>query len=304
MCVADGKAYCWGNNAYGQLGNGSTTNSSVPVAVNTAGVLAGKTVTAISDRLVPHVCGRRRQGLLLGPQRYGAAREQHHHQLLRAGRGGHPGPLSGKAVTTIAAGGLHSCALADGKAYCWGYNTYGQVGNNSTTSYPVSTPMPVYTSGVLAAQTITAINAGETHSCAVADGRAYCWGYNSNGQLGNNTLTNSGVPVAVNTAGRWLARTVTAISCRRFPLVCGGRAAGPTAGATTTSGSWATTPPTLCGAGRGEHLRGAGRKTVTAITAGRTTRVRWPRGGPRAGATTSTGSWATTPPPTPACRWR
>jgi alpha-tubulin suppressor-like RCC1 family protein len=49
-CVLDsaGGAYCWGYGHYGQLGDGSTTNSSVPVAVDTGGVLAGKSLTQIS----------------------------------------------------------------------------------------------------------------------------------------------------------------------------------------------------------------------------------------------------------------
>ena len=49
-CALDstGAAYCWGNNDNGQLGDGSTTDSSVPVAVDISGVLAGKTLTQIT----------------------------------------------------------------------------------------------------------------------------------------------------------------------------------------------------------------------------------------------------------------
>ena len=72
--------------------------------------------------------------------------------------------------------------------------------------------MAVNTDGVLASQTVTAISAGGYHSCAVADGRAYCWGYNAYGQIGNNTTTNASLPVPVNTDGTLAGKTVTAIS--------------------------------------------------------------------------------------------
>ncbi len=133
--VADGRAYCWGYNRYGQLGNNSATDSSVPVAVDTSGVLAGKTVTAIADGRVPLLCGGRRPGLLLG------------RQLLRGQLGNNSttdssvpvavdtsGVLADKTVTAIAAGPHSTCAVANGKAYCWGEGGAGQLGHNSTWS--------------------------------------------------------------------------------------------------------------------------------------------------------------------------
>ena len=66
MCGGRRRAYCWGCNVSGQLGNNSTTDSKVPVAVNTGGVLPDKTVTAISAGALHHVCGGRRPRLLLG----------------------------------------------------------------------------------------------------------------------------------------------------------------------------------------------------------------------------------------------
>ncbi len=155
-----GRMAVWGNNGEGQLGNNSTTDSKVPVAVDTTGVLAGKTVTAIT------------------------------------------------------AGQYHSCAVADAKAYCWGYNSSGQLGNNSTTESPV--PVAVDTTGVLAGKTVTAITAGQYHTCAVADAKAYCWGSNLYGQLGNNSTTESPVPVAVDTAGVLAGKTVTAITAGQY----------------------------------------------------------------------------------------
>ena len=82
-----------------------------------------------------------------------------------------------------------------GRAAAWGYNNSGQLGNNTTTDSSVA--VAVNTDGVLAGKTITAIDSGDAHACAVADGKVYCWGWNAYGQLGNNSTTGSSVPVAV-----------------------------------------------------------------------------------------------------------
>ncbi len=59
----------------------------------------------------------------------------------------------------VSTGGYHSCALENGKPYCWGWNTYGQLGDGSTASYS-SVPVAVDTSGVLAGKTLTQITTG------------------------------------------------------------------------------------------------------------------------------------------------
>lgn len=102
------------------------------------------------------------------------------------------GVLAGKTMSGISVGGYHSCAVADGRAYCWGYNDDGTLGNNSTTESLV--PVRVNTGGVLHNKTVTAISAGYEHTCVVADGRAFCWGPdNHKGELGNNSRTGSPV---------------------------------------------------------------------------------------------------------------
>src|SRR6202043_4156943 len=109
-------------NANGQLGNNSTTQSLVPVAVSVAGGLAGKT------------------------------------------------------LTQVAADGCGSpaCALdSTGAAYCWGDNTYGELGNNSTTQANV--PVTVSVAGVLAGVTLIPITGGKASPCALAGtGPPYC----------------------------------------------------------------------------------------------------------------------------------
>ncbi len=77
-------------------------------------------------------------------------------------------------------------APTTGRAVAWGYNGSGQLGDNSTTDSSV--PVAVDTSGVLAGKTVTAIAAGFFHSCAVADGQAYCWGRNDSRRVGHQRL--------------------------------------------------------------------------------------------------------------------
>ena len=204
-----GRAAAWGSNGLGELGNDSTTNSSVPVAVDTLGVLAGKSLTAISAGYLHSCVVADGRAYCWGYSGSGALGTPTTTSLVPVAVDT-SGVLNGKTVTAISAGGGHTCAVADGEAYCWGRNDSGELGNNSSTDSTV--PVPVATSGVLNGRTVTAISAGVGHTCAVADGRAYCWGRNDSGELGDNSSTDSMVPVPVATSGVLNGRTVTAIS--------------------------------------------------------------------------------------------
>lgn len=206
--IARGQLYCWGTNANGALGLGSTTTTSTPTLV--AGALAGKTVTDVSAG-TDHTCAIADGAAFCwgnyagGRTGTGASANVTTPTAVTAS-----GVLSGKTVTAISAGGAHTCAAASGVAYCWGTNTNGQVGNSSTTA--AAAPVAVTASGVLSGRYVTAISAGTSHSCAVADGLAFCWGLNGNGQLGNTSTTASTSPVAVTATGVLSGRAVTAIS--------------------------------------------------------------------------------------------
>ncbi len=101
-------------------------------------------------------------------------------------------------VQNIAAGQYHALAvLADGTVWAWGNNGEGRLGDNSTTDRSTPTqvrgPLNVGTLGG-----VVAIAAGKNHSLAVkSDGSVWAWGSNSNGQLGDNTTSQSAVPVQV-----------------------------------------------------------------------------------------------------------
>lgn len=95
----------------------------------------------------------------------------------------------------IAAGSYHTCAIVDGGAKCWGENNQGQLGTGSYD--PANTPQPV--TGLPAGQRVVAIDGGYWHTCAALEnGTVWCWGFNTDGQLGDGTLGgNRTVPAQV-----------------------------------------------------------------------------------------------------------
>lgn len=98
------------------------------------------------------------------------------------------------APTIIDAGDLHACAVTvSGGLTCWGDNTYGQLGDDSS-----SVPVPVPVGVVGLGSGVRAVTAGGEHSCAVTTGGAVkCWGRNGFGQLGDDTTENQTAPVDV-----------------------------------------------------------------------------------------------------------
>ena len=220
--ATDGTIYAWGKNEYGQLGDDSTTNSPVPVAVKTAGTpMDGKTIIQIhagyehslalaSDGTV-YAWGRNNSGQL-GKNDATDAHIPAAVQTLGT-------PMAGKVIVQLVAGNSQSMALAsDGTVYTWGWNQYGQLGNGTTTNSRI--PVAVVTTGTpLAGKIISQIAAGNAHALAMTDdGTVYTWGWNQYGQLGNNSTINSSLPVIVKTTGTPLAgKMITQIASGGSP---------------------------------------------------------------------------------------
>jgi len=99
----------------------------------------------------------------------------------------------------VAAGMSHTLAIReDGTVWAWGLNSYGQLGDNTTSQRdtPVQVLDPNDPSGYL--QNVVAVSAGDHHSLALKkDGSLYAWGYNAEGQVGDNTTTHRRVPTLV-----------------------------------------------------------------------------------------------------------
>jgi alpha-tubulin suppressor-like RCC1 family protein len=103
-------------------------------------------------------------------------------------------PPTVATITTIAGGGFHSIAITNDGVYAWGNNTFGQLGDGTTTIATV----PVKTNFPSTAKTVTAISAGFWYSLAIADNNLYAWGDKSSGVLGIGSTSGSAVqPVKV-----------------------------------------------------------------------------------------------------------
>jgi alpha-tubulin suppressor-like RCC1 family protein len=223
----DSQAYCWGHNNYGQLGNNSITNSSVPVAVNATGALNGKTIKSVSAAA--------------GADDLGASDYAHTCAIASdnnaycwgwnsSGQLGNnttvdsyvptpvdnttDSPINGKTIIEISNGNYHTCAVAsDSWAYCWGWNNYAMLGDGNTDISIIPVAVSV---GAMSGKTVLSISSGGYHSCVIAsDNLAYCWGANdSGGQLGDNTaVSQSTVPVKVyNTTGSLNGKTILSIT--------------------------------------------------------------------------------------------
>ncbi len=212
--ASDNNAYCWGTGTGGELGNGGSANSNMPVAVNTSGVLSGKTIKAISAGGNNTACVIASDNLAYcwGVNTSGQLGNGNNTNSNVPVAVSTSGVLSGKTIKSISVGPYSTCVIAsDNNAYCWGLNGLGQLGNGSTTDSNI--PVAVSTSGVLAGKTIKSISAGWNTTCAIAsDDKAYCWGSGTNGLLGNGGTSLSNVPVAVSTSGVLAGKTVTTIS--------------------------------------------------------------------------------------------
>lgn len=211
--ISEGEIHCWGYNVSGQLGNRSTTNASVPTKVFMDGWLRGKIVTDISLGSNFSCAVADGKAYCWGVNNFGQTGNSLSGFYFRAPVPVYAGGiLNGKTVTDIDAGGSNACAVADGEAYCWGYNTEGELGNGDDSGTRAHYPVAVDTSGVLSGKTVTKITMGTWHACAIADGKPYCWGSNLYMQLGNGNRAESSRPVEVNVGGALLGKTVTSIA--------------------------------------------------------------------------------------------
>ena len=109
-----------------------------------------------------------------------------------------PGVAGAVTATSVSTNNSSTCATnATGGVDCWGDNYFGQLGNNTTTQEP--TPVAVLgVNGTGTLSGVTSVSVGYDSTCAtLSTGGVDCWGYNRDGELGNNTTTQEPTPVAV-----------------------------------------------------------------------------------------------------------
>jgi alpha-tubulin suppressor-like RCC1 family protein len=201
-----GTVFCWGSNYSGQLGDNSVANSSDETSVTTVqvrGVGGSGYLTGVSQVAAKgdHSCALKSDGSVFcwGSNSSGQlgddSTDNRFVPVQVVGVGG-SGYLTD--VSQIAAGYSHTCALkSDNSVFCWGYNAEGELGNDSD----VDSLVPVQVKGVGGSGNLSGvsqISAGNSHTCAVkSDGSVFCWGYNFEGELGNNSDVDSLTPVQV-----------------------------------------------------------------------------------------------------------
>lgn len=173
-----GQLYCWGSNGYSQAGViGGTDSTPRPVS------MGASSATTVSGGFI-HSCSRTttNQVYCWGDNRWGelgaASGTTFQPQQVVP-----PAPAS--SFLTMATGYYHSCAVANtGRLYCWGSNTSGQLG----VQLPVgidNTPLPQLVTLPMGVTSFSAVATSKYHTCAVSNnGRVYCWGDNTYGQLG------------------------------------------------------------------------------------------------------------------------
>jgi len=181
-----GGVKCWGDNSLGQLGNGTTTNSLVPV--NTVGMRSGiKKISSGNS----HTCALTSSNSVKcwGDNARGQLGDGTTTNNLAAVN------VSGlsSGVLAISAGFDHTCALTSaGAVKCWGANTFGQLGDGTTDDRLKPVAVTGLSSGLVA------ISAGNGFTCALHyTGAVKCWGSNVTGQLGDGTNNNQLDPVDV-----------------------------------------------------------------------------------------------------------
>ena len=208
-----GDAYCWGDNTYGQLGDGTTTARTVPVKVLPGAGLTSGTVASITAEY-RHTCARTTTGdaYCWGWNGYGNLGDGTFTDHTTPAKVLPGAGLASGSVASITAGREHTCArTTNGDAYCWGYNEDGQLGDGTTTIR--TTPVKVLTGAGLTSATVADITAGADHTCArTTTGDAYCWGNNGNGQLGDGTTIGRTTPVKVLPGAGLASGTIADIS--------------------------------------------------------------------------------------------
>jgi alpha-tubulin suppressor-like RCC1 family protein len=181
-----GQVWCWGKNNYGQLGDRTVVNNTGAVRAKKNNNNALENVTSLVTGGF-HTCALTAgQVWCWGYNNLGQLGDRTNGNRNGAVRAAKNNGNVLDTVTAIAAGSNHTCALTAGQVWCWGNNLSGQLGDRSNVSRTGAVRAVKNNGNALT--NVTAITAGSFHTCALTNGEVWCWGANTQGQLGNGTI--------------------------------------------------------------------------------------------------------------------
>ena len=196
-----GRLFSWGNNDYGQLGNGSTTRSSIPIDIT------GNFNLSFEEEIISVSLGNRFTSVLTSKGRIFTWGYNGYGELGDGSTNDSKYPIDitaqfnlneGEMITSLELGYYHSSVLtSENRVFTWGNNNYGQLGNNTTNNSSI--PIDITAQFNLnAGEIITSVELGYNHSSALtSENRMFTWGVNSSGQLGTSTNISSIIPIDI-----------------------------------------------------------------------------------------------------------
>ena len=191
VLASDGKMYTWGYNGYGNLGDGTQTQRETPVEVSYSGdavsnISCGFAHTAFTTTTGKVYCFGHGPNGQIGNN----ANNTNTLNPTQVVGVGNSGTLAGIRDVTCGDSFTHAIKDSDGSVYGWGKNTYGMLGDGTTTDR--NTPVPVILAGGSAVTGITQISGGGDYALMLkSDGTVYTCGYGANGQLGDGGTSNN-----------------------------------------------------------------------------------------------------------------
>jgi len=193
-----GNLYAWGTNGSGQLGDNTITQRNAPVKVLAGAIPATEQVTQIAAGSNHNLVLTDAGNLYTWGDNWSGQLGDNTTTNRRTPVKVSDGAIgTGEQVIQIAVGEEYNLVLTDaGNLYTWGYNWFGQLGDNTTTNR--RTPVKVSDGAIGTGEQVTQIAAGPAYNLVLTDvGNLYAWGHNIRGQLGDDTTTNRSIPVRV-----------------------------------------------------------------------------------------------------------
>lgn len=212
----NGVLFAWGANSQGQIGNNSTiTPQTTPLNISNYGSLYTKTIKCVAGG----------NTFTMAIDTTGNIHAWGYNLNGQLGRGNTVSPqtspinittygtLNGNTFKAVACGVNHTLVIDSlGLVHSWGENGWGQTGTANITN-PQPTPLKTSLYGSLVGKTIVAISCCSYSSIALdSTGQVHTWGLNNLGQLGNNTINDSSIPINISTFGSLNGKTIVAIS--------------------------------------------------------------------------------------------